>query len=125
MVMTGPVFAQEEKAAPLESEMGGGVYLCGLNSQIADATKGEKKQALLDEANSCANKSKEKIKRLVKAEYANYPEGDEMRARVKALYSAYLTYLDSAMWGKDLNDSKEALAFKDRVNEYRAEVELR
>ncbi|WP_455830307.1 hypothetical protein [Pseudomonas fluorescens] len=124
-LLSGYALAQEDKVAPLETEMGAGVYLCGLNFQLADATKGPKKQALLDEAGSCAANSKEKIKSLVKAEYAKYPEGDAVRERIKSLYAAYLTYLSSAMWGKDLNESKEALAFKERVSDYRAEIELR
>lgn len=123
--LAGPVVASEERSAPLETEMGGQVYLCGLNAQLADGAKGPKQKALLEDAGSCATKSREKIKGLVKAEYAKYPEGDAMRERIKALYSAYLTYLDSAMWGRDLNESKEAMAFKDRVSEYRAEIELR
>jgi hypothetical protein len=123
--LAGHALAQEEKVAPLETEMGAGVYLCGLNFQLADATKGPKRQPLLDEANSCAASSKDKVKELVKAEYAKYPEGDAVRERIKSLYAAYLTYLSSAMWGKDLNESKEALAFKARVSDYRAEIELR
>lgn len=124
-LLAGYALAQDEKVAPLETEMGAGVYLCGLNFQLADATKGPKRQALLDEASSCAANSKEKVKALVKAEYAKFPEGDAVRGRIKSLYAAYLTYLSSAMWGKDLNESKEALAFKERVSDYRAELELR
>lgn len=124
-ILGGTAQADGEKIAPLDAEMGGQVYLCGLNAQLADAAKGTKQKALADDAKKCATKSREKIKALVKAEYSKYPEGDAVRSRIKALYSAYLTYLDSAMWGKDLNESKEALAFKDRVNEYRAEIELR
>lgn len=124
-LLAGYALAQEKTVAPLETEMGAGVYLCGLNFQIADATKGPKRQTLLDEASNCAADSKEKIKALVKAEYAKYPDGDAMKERIKSLYAAYLTYLSSAMWGKDLNESKEALAFKERVSDYRAEIELR
>ena len=124
-VLAGPAQADGGKIAPLDAEMGGQVYLCGLKAQLADATKGPKQKAIAEDAERCATKSREKIKALVKAEYSKYPESDPVRIRIKALYSAYLTYLDASMWGKDLNESKEALAFKDRVNEYRAEIELR
>lgn len=125
LVLAGVTQADEGKTAPLEAEMGGQVYLCGLNAQLAEGTKGSKQKALLEDAGKCATKSREKIKGLVKSEYSKYPEGDPVRLRIKALYSSYLTYMDAAMWGKDLNESKEALAFKDRVSEYRAEIELR
>lgn len=125
LMMCGPALADESKSAPIETEMGAQIYLCGLKFQLADATKGSKKKALLDEASECASSSRGKIQGMVKVEYSKYPEGDAMRDRIKALYSAYLTYMDSAMWGRDLNESKEALAFKERVNDYSAEVELR
>ncbi|WP_282389629.1 hypothetical protein [Pseudomonas sp. PS01296] len=124
-LLSGNVQSAEEKPGPLESEMAGQVYLCGLNAQLAVGEKGPKKKAYLADANKCEDESKSKIKQLVKAEYSKYPDGDTVRLRIKALYSAYLTYMDAAMWGKDLVDSKEALAFKDRVSEYRAELELR
>lgn len=122
---TSPAFAIEEKTAPLETEMAGQVYLCGLNAQLADATKGNKQKALLEEAKNCADKSREKIKSLVKSEYQKYPEKDPVRERIKAMYSAYLTYLSAAMWGKDLTESSEALSFKEKVGDYKAEVDLR
>ncbi|WP_046068869.1 hypothetical protein [Pseudomonas synxantha] len=122
---SGAVLAQPDKPAPLETEMAGQVYLCGLNAQLADITKGPKQKGLLEEARACAEKSREKVKSLVKQEYAKYPDGDSIRLKIKALYAAYLTYLDSAMWGRDLTESKEALAFKDRVSEYKVELELR
>jgi hypothetical protein len=125
LMLASQAQAAEDKAGPLESEMGGQVYLCGLNAQLADGATGTTKKAYLEKSRKCATDSREKIKAMVKAEYLKYPEGDAVRARIKALYSAYLTYMDAALWGKDLIDSKEALAFKDRVSEYRAEIELR
>ncbi|NWA30054.1 hypothetical protein HX817_00780 [Pseudomonas sp. C6002] len=124
-LLSGNVQSAEEKLGPLESEMAGQVYLCGLNAQLADGAKEPKKKAYLEDANKCEGDSKAKIKQMVKAEYSKYQDGDAVRLRLKALYSAYLTYMDAAMWGKDLVDSKEAMAFKDRVSEYRAELELR
>lgn len=121
----GSAQAAEEKLGPIESEMAGQVYLCGLNAQLADGAKGSQQKAFLEDARKCSEGSREKIKRMVKAEYSKYPDGDAVRSRLKALYSAYLTYMDAAMWGKDLIDGKEALAFRDRVSEYRAELELR
>lgn len=118
-------WAEDIEVAPIEAEMGGQVYLCGLKSQMAASAKGNQSKALTDDARACADKSREKIKALVKSEYSKYPEGDVMRERIKSLYSAYLSYMDSAMWGRDLTESKEAREFKDRVNDYKAEVNLR
>ncbi|NWF10181.1 hypothetical protein HX810_21125 [Pseudomonas salomonii] len=67
--LTGAARADGDKIAPLDAEMGGQVYLCGLNAQLADATKGPKQKALAEDADKCATKSREKIKALVKAEY--------------------------------------------------------
>ncbi|QHC93872.1 hypothetical protein PspR84_04265 [Pseudomonas sp. R84] len=117
--------AEEKKVAPIDAEMGGQVYLCGLKSQMAASAKGKQSKTISDDAQACATESRDKIKALVKSEYDKYPEGDVMRERIKALYSAYLSYLDSAMWGRDLTESKEARDFKDRVNDYKAEINLR
>ena len=125
IALANPVFASDEKFAPLEVEMAGQVYLCGLNAQLADATKGSKQKALLEEAKNFADNSREKIKSLTKTEYQKYPENDPAREKVKSMYSAYLAYLSAAMWGKDLMDSSEALAFKEKVSDYKAEVDLR
>ncbi len=125
LLMAAGAFAQGEKVAPFESEMGGQVYLCGLKAQLADITKDSKQKVLLEEAKQCADKSRERIKLLVKSEYQKYPEGDAVRDKIKAVYSAYLTYMSAALWGKDLTESTEALAFKEKVNDYKAEVELR
>ena len=125
LLMTAGAFAQDEKVAPFEAEMGGQVYLCGLKAQLADATKGPKQKALLEDVKQCADKSRERIKLLVKSEYQKYPEGDAAREKIKAVYSAYLTYMSAALWGKDLTESTEALAFKEKVSDYKAEVEIR
>ena len=124
-LIVATAMAQEKKVAPIDAEMSGQVYLCGLKSQMAASAKGDQAKSLGDDARACADESKEKIKALVKSEYEKYPEGDVMRDRVKSLYSAYLSYMDSAMWGRDLTESKEARDFKDRVNDYKAEVNLR
>lgn len=117
--------AENKDVAPIEAEMGGQVYLCGLKSQMAASAKGKQSKPLSDDARVCADESREKIKALVRSEYEKYPEGDVMRERIKSLYSAYLSYMDSAMWGRDLTESKEAREFKERVNDYKAEVNLR
>lgn len=123
--LAGSAAAQEEAAAPLHAEMAGKVYLCGLKAQLADMTKGSKHEKLLAEASDCAEKSRVKIRSLVKSEYEKYPDGDAMRERIKTLYSAFLGYMSSAMWGKDLINSKEAIAFNNRVNDYKSELDLR
>ncbi|WP_038609055.1 hypothetical protein [Pseudomonas alkylphenolica] len=119
------VHAESLNRSPLETEMGAQVYICGLKSQLAQATKGKKQDGLTAEARECSRSSKESAKTRIKGEIDKYPEGDAMRDRLKALYSAYLTYMDAAMWGKDLNESSEALAFKMKANEYKAELQLR
>ena len=124
-LLAGSAVGQEEKVAPLNVEMGGQVYLCGLKAQLADMTKGSKQKNLLAEASACAENSRVKMRSLVKSEYEKYPDGDVMRERIKSLYSAYLSYMSSAMWGKDLIESTEAKAFASRVNDYKSELDLR
>ena len=123
--LIGSAFAVEGKSAPLEVEMGGQVYLCGLKAQLADITKGAKQKELQEEVKSCSENSREKIKLLVKSEYKKYPDGDPVKEKIKAMYSAYLTYMSAALWGKNLTESSEALSFKEKVSDYKAEVELR
>lgn len=123
--LTSVVHADGLGRSPLEVEMGGQVYLCGLKSQLAQSAKGKKQDGLTAEARECSLSSKESAKARVKGELDKYPDGDPMRDRLRALYSAYLTYMDAAMWGKDLVESSEALAFKVKSNEYKAELQLR